>query len=135
MADFYDYRKHVTADIHDYIMERTPEELVRRYGADLDDIREGLNEELWIADSVTGNGSGSYYCNAWKAEDALAHNWDLLADALDEFGGDTDVLRQGPEACDVTIRCYLLGECLEEVLEDLEDEFTFAIEKAEKEEE
>ena len=127
MAECYDYRESMRDDIHDYIMERTPEELIRRYGPDMDDIRDGLDEELWAADSVTGNGSGSYYFNAWEAEEALCHNWDLLADALEEFGGDRDILRQGPEACDVTIRCYLLGECLGDVLEDLEEEFAAAI--------
>lgn len=84
-------------------------------------LEKELRYDLWTADSVTGNASGSYYCNAWKAEEALCHNWDLLADALEEFGGDTDILRQGPEACDVTIRCYLLGECLSEVLDELEE--------------
>lgn len=127
MAEYYDYREHMRNDIHDYIMERTPEELMRRYGPDMDDIRDGLDEELWAADSVTGNGSGSYYCNVWEAEEALCHNWDLLADALEEFGGDCNILRRGPEACDVTIRCYLLSECLGDVLEDLEEEFAAAI--------
>lgn len=53
----------------------------------------------------------------------MSHNWDLLADALAEFGQDgTDVLRQGAEAMDVAIRCYLLGECISEALDELEDE-------------
>ena len=82
MAECYDYRERIRDDIYAYIMERSPEELIRRYGPNMDDIRDGLDEELWAADSVTGNGSGSYYFNAWKAEEALCHNWDLLADAL-----------------------------------------------------
>lgn len=135
MAEYYDYREHMRDDIHDYIMERTPEELVRQYGPDMDDIWDGLNDELWTADSVTGNASGSYYCNSWRAEEALCHNWNLLADALDEFDGDRDILRQGPEACDVSIRCYLLGECLSDVLEELEEEFNAAIDAADTEEE
>lgn len=135
MAEYYDYREHMRDDIHDYIMERTPEELVRQYGPDTDDIWDGLNDELWTADSVTGNASGSYYCNSWRAEEALCHNWNLLADALDEFDGDRDILRQGPEACDVSIRCYLLGECLSDVLEELEEEFNAAIDAADTEEE
>lgn len=135
MAEYYDYREHMRDDIHDYIMERTPEELIRQYGPDMDDIWDGLNDELWTADSVTGNGSGSYYCNSWRAEEALCHNWNLLADALDEFDGDRDILRQGPEACDVSIRCYLLGECLSDVLEELEEEFNAAIDAADTEEE
>ena len=32
-----------------------------------------------------------------------------------------DVLKDGAEACDVTIRCYILGQVLDEVLDELED--------------
>ena len=82
-------------------------------------LEERLNDDLFIEDSVTGNGSGSYYCNTWKAEEALSHNWDLLVEALEAFGQDgTDVLKQGAEWCDVTIRCYLLGQAIAAVLDD-----------------
>lgn len=114
----YDYREHVADDIREYIRDNVD---LNEWKGRRDDLEEELRDDLWTADSVTGNASGSYYCNAWKAEEALCHNWDLLADALKEFGGDTDILRQGPEACDVTIRCYLLGECLAEVLDELEE--------------
>lgn len=119
----YDYREAVKSDILDYIEENyTPEE-IREELADRDEWEQRLNDDLWICDSVTGNASGSYYCNTWKAEEALSRNWDLLAEALDEFGQDgTDVLKQGAEAMDVTIRCYLLGECLAAALDELEEE-------------
>ena len=113
----YDYLEHMTADIIEAIREDyTPDEIRERMN-DRDEFAQQLNDDLWTYDSVTGNASGSYYCNSWKAEEALAHNWDLLADALDEFGGDTDILRKGPEACDVTIRCYLLGQAIEAALD------------------
>ena len=114
----YDYREHIMDDIRDYIADNVN---LGEYRGRRDDLEQDLNDDLWAADSVTGNASGSYYCNAYKAEEALCHNWDLLADAIEEFGGDFDVLRQGPEACDVTIRCYLLGECLSAVLDEFED--------------
>lgn len=114
----YNYREHVADDIRDYIQENVE---LEGWKGRRDELEEALQDDLWTADSVTGNASGSYYCNAWKAEEALCHNWDLLADALEEFGSDTDILRKGPEACDVTIRYYLLGECLSEVLDELED--------------
>lgn len=135
MAEYYDYREHMRDDIHDYIMERTPEELVRRYGPDMDDIREGLDEEIWTTDSVTGNGSGSYFFSTYRAEEAICHNWDLLEEALDEYGGGYEIIRRGPEECDVIIRCYLLGECLGDVLKELEEEFNAAIAAAATEEE
>ena len=118
----YDYREHIMDDIRDYIADNVN---LDEYRGRRDELEEQLNDDLWTADSVTGNASGSYYCNAYKAEEALCHNWNLLADALEEFGGDFDVLRRGPEACDVTIRCYLLGKCLSAVLDELEDEGAF----------
>lgn len=111
----YDYFYHVCEDVRNYIAENGIE--VNKDNRE--EVEERLNDDLFIEDSVTGNGSGSYFCNAWDAEEALAHNWDLLADALDEFGGNTDVLRQGPEAADVTIRCYLLGQAIASVLDDM----------------
>lgn len=115
----YNYLEAVTADVVEYIKNEIN---LTDYDS-REELEEALNDELWTADSVTGNVSGSYYCNAWKAEEALAHNWDLLAEALTEFGQDgTDVLKQGAEAMDVTIRCYLLGQAIAEALEELEEE-------------
>lgn len=89
----YDYRSEIMADIRQYIDDNVD---LDEWKGRRDELEEQLNEDLWIEDSVTGNASGSYYCNAYKAEEAMCHNWDLLADALDEFGGDRDVLRQAP---------------------------------------
>ena len=118
----YNYHDAIKSDILDYIhWNYTTDEIAERL-ADREDWEQELTDSLWICDSVTGNASGSYYCNSWKAEEAIAHNWDILADAIAEFGGDTDILRQGAESCDVTIRCYLLGECLADALDALEEE-------------
>ena len=87
-----------------------------------EELEENANDWLWTADEVTGNGSGSYWFSTYKAEEALCHNWDILADAISEFGGDVDVLRQGAEACDVTIRCYLLGQAISAAIDELEEE-------------
>ena len=45
---------------------------------------------------------------------------DLLKEACEEFCSVPDLTN--PEACDVTIRCYLLGECLHDALEELKKE-------------
>lgn len=120
MADTYNYREAVADDVRDYIENEID---LTEWKGNRDGLEEKLNDDLWVCDSVTGNASGSYYCNSWKAEEALAHNWDLLAEALTEFGQDgTDVLKEGSEAMDVTIRCYLLGQAIAEVLDDLEEE-------------
>lgn len=115
----YDYREAVREDVLTYIRDEVN---LEEWRGNPEGLEEWLNDHLWTEDSVTGNASGSYYCNAWKAEEALCHNWDLLAEALDEFGGDTDILRKGAEALDVTIRCYLLWQAIAEALEELEEE-------------
>lgn len=116
----YNYLEAVTSDVLDYIKEEIN---LDEWKGNREGLEEKLNDELWTVDSVTGNASGSYTFNSWEAEENLAHNWDLLAEALDEFGQDgTDVLRQGAEAMDVTIRCYLLGQAIAEALDELEEE-------------
>lgn len=116
----YNYLEAVTADVLDYIKEEIN---LNEWKGNRDGLEEKLNDDLWTVDSVTGNASGSYTFNTWEAEENLSHNWDLLAEALDEFGQDgTDVLKQGAEAMDVTIRCYLLGQAIGEALDELEEE-------------
>lgn len=114
----YDYQQAVKDDIKQYIEDHD----VKVTTSNREELESSLYDEMFISDSVTGNASGSYYCNAWKAEEAICHNLDLLGEALEEFGGDTDVLKSGAESCDVTIRCYLLGQVLGEVLDEIEEE-------------
>lgn len=118
MSEKYNYLEQVTSDAKEAILEHMDEWEFD----DRDELEQIANDELWIDDSVTGNASGSYYCNSWGAEEALCHNWDLLADAIEELGGDADILRQGAEAYDVTIRCYLLGQAIGAALDELEEE-------------
>lgn len=113
--EVYDYRRAVCEDIRNYIKENG----IKVTSETREEIEESLREDLWADDSVTGNGSGSYTFNTWKAEEYLFHNLDLLAEACDEFGCSTDVLKDGAEMCDVTIRCYLLPECISSVLDEL----------------
>ena len=116
----YDYLQAVKDDVKQYIDDND----ITITADNREDIEQQLNDDLFCNDSVTGNASGSYYCNAWKAEEALCHNLDLLGEAADEFGDEsiTNVLKQGPEACDVTIRCYLLSQAISAILDELEDE-------------
>ena len=92
--------------------------------ADRDGLVELLHDELWADDSVTGNCSGSYTFNANEAARNVfgdADGRDLLMEAYAEFGVDLADAVLHPEAADVIIRCYLLGECLEEVADALEE--------------
>ena len=114
----YNYLENIKTDVKEYI----DNEINLKYFSDREELEEKLNDTLWTEDSVTGNASGSYYCNSWKAEEALAHNWDLLAEAMKEFGCEVDLLEKGAEWADVTIRCYLLGQAIGEVLDEMEEE-------------
>lgn len=119
----YNYRQEVYEDIIDAVKDGyTAEDFS---GMSKDEIREKLYDELWIDDGVTGNASGSYFFNSYKAEEAICHNLELLADAMDEFGRNMDVIKDGAEACDVTIRCYVLGEVLDEAIDELEEDGFF----------
>lgn len=110
----YDYRAALYEDIQEYIKEN---------GIDItrEDIADTLHDDLWTEDSVTGNASGSYFYNTWAAEEALCHNWDLIGEVVTEFGFEF-IKKRGTEALDVGIRCYLLGEVIRKVLEDMRND-------------
>ena len=112
----YNYLEAVKEDVLNYIEDEVSFEDFE----DRDELEEHLNDVLWTEDSVTGNASGSYYCNTWKSADALAHNWDLLEEALENFGDDSNPIEEGEEWCDVTIRCYLLPTAISEVLDEID---------------
>ena len=113
----YDYYETVKNDIKEYIKEHD----IDVTSEDFD--RDDLCDRLWVSDSVTGNASGSYTFSTYQAEENLCHNWDLLKEALEEFcEPDVNILEKGAEWCDVTIRCYLLGQCLDEVIDEIEEE-------------
>lgn len=102
----YDYYEAVKNDICEYIAENG----VSNY--------DDLYDKLFMEDSVTGNASGSYTFSKWRAEENLCHNMDTLRDALKDFGFDVSAVLDSAETCDVIIRCYLLGEVLDDVLNE-----------------
>ena len=126
----YNYLSAVESDVREYIENNVD---FHDY-SDLDEMEEDLNEKLFVEDSVTGNASGSYTFNTWKAEEYLCHNLDLLAEANEEFGGSSDILSDGAEMCDVTIRCYLLWQAIENVAPDMWQDWEDSQEESEEEE-
>ena len=115
----YNYLENVTNDAKQAILENM------NYWDFLDreELEEIANDELWVDDSVTGNASGSYTFSTWQAEENLCHNMDELEDACNEFGQDIgEAVKQGAEYCDVTIRCYLLGQAISAAIDELEEE-------------
>ena len=133
----YNYYKAVKNDILDLINfgDIDLEELAREHG-DMNDIYDALYDDLFIDDAVTGNTSGSYTFNTWKAEEYICHNLDLLGEALQEFGcGPEYLIENGAEDADVIIRCYVLSEALQEALDEVEDEIIDIWEEMENESE
>lgn len=122
----YDYMSAMTEDIRDYITRNINRE---DYTDDRDGLEEYLNDTLWIEDCVTGNASGSYTFNRWTAKEYVLDNTDLLAEAYTEFGQKeniADVICDNDwESADITIRCYLLGQAIAEVLDNLDSDGYF----------
>ena len=119
MAEQYDYRQAVKDDLKEYIEDQGFIENLWDF-TDLDALRDEIYDRAFVSDHVTGNGSASYTFSRWQAEKNLCHNWDVLADALSDFGYDGTVdLDKGAEHYDVTIRCWMLGQVIDEVLEEL----------------
>lgn len=115
--DKYNYYEAVCEDIRDYINDND----IKVTSENRDELFDKLYDDLRVSDSVTGNASGSYTFNTWQAEENLCHNLSLLGEALREFGCSASYLQdEGAEACDVTIRCYLLSQCLNDVLNEVE---------------
>lgn len=114
----YNYREEMAQDIKEYIRENESE----FEGLDIDELRDKLYDDLWTEDSVTGNASGSYTFNRFRAEEYIKDNLDLLGEAYEELSTPEDLGRelidQNYESMDVTIRCYLLYQIIDEVLED-----------------
>jgi len=111
------YENEVKADLIELIDEMASDrgwKTKEEYRENRDDIY----DEAFIADSVTGNGSGSYTFSAYQAEENLTHAWDLLKEAMDEFEDDRNPLDIGPEVCDSIIRCYLMGRLLDDAIEE-----------------
>lgn len=108
MGEKYDYREAVRNDILRYLEDRD-------VGYISDEKADEILDDLFVEDSVTGNASGSYTFNRWKAEEYICHNLDLVEEALEEFGRKFCC---EAETLDVTVRCHLLGEVFAEVVDE-----------------
>lgn len=96
-----EYQEEVKSDAMDAIKENLA----------YNDSWDEMYDSLFMDDSVTGNASGSYYCNSYKAAEAISG---IIFDdeAITEFeymGYDGIPTEEGAEACDVIARCICLG--------------------------
>lgn len=131
----YDYLEQVTADVKNYVEQEID---LTEWAGNRDGLEEQLNDDLWTCDSVTGNASGSYTFNRVQAQIYVLDGMDELQEAVNEFGIDSETivkkfLESDWEYFDVTIRCYLLGQAIAAVLDDLEEDGAFEEEEEEEE--
>lgn len=119
----YNYREHLKADVVDCLGLFD----VGGYD-DVEEFAQKIEEELWVMDSVTGNGSGSYTFSREDAKKNVLDNIDLLHQVCGAFDiADYEIgkrfLEEDWEYFDVIIRCYLLNEVCWEVAEEYKDKF------------
>lgn len=108
--EFYDYEKAVKRDALEALENYDEVKEIE----DVDDLAEFIGDKLWVDDSVTGNASGSYTMDSYKAMKYVVDNMDLLNEAISEFGEDYSeigekFLNEEWDYFDVTIRCYILS--------------------------
>lgn len=121
----YNYYEAVYNDTKEYISDNI--ELSDYYDKEdnsfnLSELSDKLNDECGAADSVTGNASGSYTFNSWKAAEYLSHNWDLMEELTYDGLEPSERYRFDPEVWDVCIRCYLLPQVIADICKELEQE-------------
>ena len=122
----YDYRRAITNDLKDWIVNDTNiMENKDQYG-DRESLIDWIYDEAFTESSITGNGY-SWYDTEEKCSEYISNNFDLLYEAAREYciDDDANILIEQYENkslaryFDCTIRCYLLGECIEVALEEL----------------
>ena len=124
----YDYEEAVRSDIKDYILENYDRNDLADFD-DEDDFKDCLIDILVNEDSITGNASGSYYFNSYKAQEALNGNMDLLRDACEELNLSNEEVGErfldgDFEYFDCTVRCYIVigTNVIEDVVDELLEE-------------
>lgn len=98
---FEDYKSQVEGDAREAIAK----------GAGRCGTWDEMYDALFADDAVTGNGSGSYFFNTWKATEAasgLVFDEGFIAEAR-AAGYGMELFTEGPETVDVVARCLALG--------------------------
>lgn len=130
-SEVYDYKRSVYCGLVYFLNDMTEKQIEDFANMDNEERVNFLYDEAFISDTVTGNASGSFFCNSWKAESAICHNWDLIEETQDEFG-ELEFSR-GAEYIDVSIRCYMLSQVISDVVEAIEDRISEIEDEAESE--
>ena len=119
----YDYYANVKDDVLTYI----DDEIRPGEYWDRDELESFLNDELFCDDCVTGNGCGSYTHNRSQAKEYVLDNTDLLKESIEEFDSKDKFIDwffdNDYESMDVTIRCYVLGSCINDALDEIDRKY------------
>ena len=124
----YNYRRAITDDIKDWIVNDT-DLMEESLSPEDTEIANWIYDEVFSEDSITGNGA-YYYGTEEFCSECLSDNFDLLYEAAREYCIDDNINilidhyrdKDLARYFDCTIRCYLLGECIEKALEELEND-------------
>jgi hypothetical protein len=114
----YNYLEAVKADVLEYLNNEVDFDEF----ADRDALEEYLYDVLFVDDSVTGNGSGSYTFNSFEARQYVICNLPLLIEISEDYGSLKDTMLhikdENWEYCDVVIRCGVLHQSISDVLDE-----------------
>lgn len=124
---FTNYTEAVTEDAAKYIRDNYTAEEIAEKLTDREEFAETLHDEMWVADEVTGNGSGSYTFDRAQAREYAMADIDTVKEALKEFDTPAETIAEkflgdDWEYFDVTARCYVLGQAIDAALDIIEAE-------------
>ena len=122
----YDYRRKITDNIKDWILENGIIRQALKDELSIGELGENLSDELWDKDCITGNGPYGF-AREDLCQEYVGTNLGLYFEAANEFDDwpsrDTPWIHRNPaQHMDATIRCYLLYECIDKALEELDYE-------------
>ena len=112
---FYNYKEEMVNELESMIKDSDIDFTGKNRGEAFEEL-----QDLAFDRDLTGNRTGSYFCDELKAESALLGNFGLLQDAVDDFGTesiDSPDLLTG-EHLDILVREHLLPSVIDEVLDN-----------------
>ena len=112
---FYNYKSEMVDELESMIKDSDIDFTGKNRGEAFEEL-----QDLAFDRDLTGDRTGSYFCDELKAESALLGNYGLVQDALDDFGMesvDSPDLLTG-EHLDILVREHLLPAVIDEVLDN-----------------
>ena len=119
----YDYKEVTKANVREWMEENRE----MWESEDRHDAYEIVYDATWVDDSVTGNGSGSFTFSRLEARRNFfedENSDDYVAEMIEDGFMDKALFAE-KIACsdwewvDVSIRCWLLGACVTEIMDEI----------------